>query len=267
MASIPSASGSVHQGLSQLSLSAARPQFELAFNQLQNTVLGRMNKEIQKLNDESNFNKVDAFLQLKVKELEARQPVIRDFAQRAVTARNTVAGMIDRLDGMTAAAVANDAETFNRTRELLAAELKLIPSTSAPTLGLYHDDGIADFQAEGLGVDEFTDSTAAASQVVALRVKLYGLMDSLDNRMTQASYLFEQNESELGSAKLEVEAATMGAKAELIAKINEMRERNGQFLQNMSLIFEIQQDNNEKMAALFQRTNRPPNGSILNLFT
>ena len=67
------------QGLAATSQMSARPQFELSFSLLQNSLLDRLSDKIDKLNDSSGVDKVDAFIEMQRKQLIRALPPIGKF--------------------------------------------------------------------------------------------------------------------------------------------------------------------------------------------
>lgn len=256
------------QVISQLGLMANRPKFELAFNQLQNTLLGRLNEKIQAMEDADKAESGnDAFLQIGLKRVQAEMPIVRDYAQSAVTGGKLASAILKDLDELDVLAASGDAENYNLLRDKIEAQLDRVPPPTAPAIGLYYDDGIHDLQKRGTAISDFVDQATATTEIGAFRSRALTLSESMTTRQVHATYLLDQAESKLSSLQIQIETTKIAQKAEKIDAINKEKEKTGQLLQMLSLAFEVDMDRQEKLAAQLQQTNRPAPGSVLNLFT
>jgi hypothetical protein len=143
--------------LSSLSIASARPQFELAFNQLQNSVIKRINDKIQSLQDDSKKNaSLNINLQRELTKLERMTPVVNAYTQEVIGARANVQQIQDKLYDMEAAATGGDAATFNSLKAFVDDQTLRIISPNGSGINIFSDDNIPAFRDDGLGISAFT---------------------------------------------------------------------------------------------------------------
>jgi hypothetical protein len=142
--------------LSNLSMASARPQFELAFNQLQNAVLKRLNDKITETQNAPKNEGLNADLQRELKKLERMTPVVNAYTQEVITSRASVEQIQEKLYDMVAAVGSSDADTFDEKLAFINEQVNRTITPNGSGVNIYTDDGIPDFRRTGLGITAYT---------------------------------------------------------------------------------------------------------------
>lgn len=268
----------------------ARIEFERGFSQLQNTVIRRINDEIGKVNEEAD--QVDARtldLQRRFKQLSDGLPVIQRYVfdnqsnylrlqsiSDDITTLQNVFGEDADSDNVSA----DEVTSFTTKRDALVAEFKRI-------LTLFHPDvtdgntitflknetdaiealtpvvGVVDPE----GTDPATnDNRAILTFLSTLKSKVDVAADVSAQTITAGFELDRLITRQLADIKTAFIERTELKQARRVAEVEALQQRFGGFLQAISLSFEVQSGlaNSLNQALAPQR---PPRGSILNLFT
>ena len=275
-------SRSAAYGLANLGTASSRPNFELQFNILQNSIIERINKEIEKINESSTEN-VDAFLLSSQRKLEIFSENLDNF--RFFNSRNawTIPDLrtkLDTLETARSAIPAPDQATFNATLAEINAAVGNMQAPNGYAVGIALDDGVGAIRRDGLvnvtrnGVVErvtsysqFTDATEAYNAIVAARSKLDVSYNSVLIKATAAEKIRVMTEQNLTSVSFQIEAARTAAEAEKSAELIKLREEYGRLLNSISLAFESNQAMAEHMSRSLFDPNKVDSGSVMNLFT
>lgn len=259
---------------------STRPSFEFQFNALQNSVIDRINKEIEKVNEASSENTVDAFLLLSQRKLETFTENLDTF--RFFNSRNawTIPDLKTKLGELQTASGNGDAATFD---SILAQVNDAVGNMQVPngtTIGIYIADGITAIRRDGLlNVDragvttkitaysQFTDNAEAQASISAAITRLDNSYNSVILKAEAAEKLRVMTASKLTSVSFQIEAARTAAEAEKAAELAKLREDYGRLLNSISLAFEVNQAAAEQLGkGLFNADDVEP-GSVMNLFT
>ena len=100
------------EALASVASRAARPAFEIGFNSLQNTIIDRINKKIEKIQNEP-VNNIDAFLLLEQKRLNRVLPFVERYQTDNTNNRFRVAAALDKLDELSSLSTLGDEAGFN----------------------------------------------------------------------------------------------------------------------------------------------------------
>jgi hypothetical protein len=263
---LSSSGTSASLALGNLASAAARPNFELAFNNLQNSILGRLDKEIKAFSEAGEINNVDAFLRLEQQRLTALQPVVTKYAQEVVNTRQHVAEALEAAIGLGELAQQGDADAFNTALADLNARIANTPSANGAQIGIYTDDGLGALRQSGLGVAEWTDQATAEEQVSAAVLRLTDLLSVYNVRQDDASGLFDQANERLATVTQQIVSSQLEDKQAALEKVTKLKEHYGYMLQSLSLAFEVQQQQNDSIQKTLLDPGQAATGSILNLF-
>ena len=261
---------SVARTLGRLAVIAQRPNFELQFNILQNKLIDQLVKKIEKLDDKSVVNNVDVFLELEKKRLQRLTPLVNRFKNQTFMNLANTNGLIDNLDKLKTLASGSDAAAFDTLLAKIDKELLSIRKVDGLAIGFNVRDGLLKVRDEGLGISDFssygnaTDREAAVTSALAkLDSGVLVLLSNLD----AISTLKESVGSKLTSVTLQIETVQLADTGEKIAEIKKLREKHSQFLNALSLAFEINQARAELLTEMLLE---PPNfgkGTVLDIIT
>ena len=263
-----------------LASAAARPNFEVQFNILQNSIIDRINKDIERINEASTENQVDAFLLLSQKKLT----IFKDNLERFtfVNARNawTIPELKTKLDQLTAAVNANDTATFD---SVLAQVNEIVGNMQVPdgtNVAITIPDGIAALRRDGiLNVDragvttkitaysQFANSAEALAAIASAQTRLDSSFVSVMIKAEAAENIRVLTEKNLTSTVFAIESARTASEAEKAVELAKVRENYAQLLNALSLAFESSQAMAEQLGKNLFDPNKVAPGSVMNLFT
>jgi len=268
------------KGLSSIGTAAARPNFELQFNQLQNTIIGQLNDKIEQVTaDDGLVNNVDVFLLRTEKNLVRFQNNLTDFTFDNSRNINAVGEMARQLELMDTALASDDTDAFNAALERTNATVSKTTVTNGSTVGIFISDGIQEIRRDGLlsitsgdtktaanTFADFADKTAAQAAVDAAQTKLDTIAQILLLKAESAEKLRENTTTKLNATILQVQAAQIADEAEKAAEIGKVRNQYAQLLNAISLSFEVSNAMADQLAAGLFDPNSTPAGSIVNIF-
>ncbi len=277
------------QSFMTLAVLAARPRFELTFLQMQNTVIRRINDEIDKITQKNDRRVLVADLEREVinlRDLSARARVYRlgnkNNLDRAFNLSLVVTSTISDFstDDDDTNLTADEVTAINIRKDKIVAALKRFYLIKLP--------GITDgniIQSLLKNIDDLEGLTAVAGTVDAEGTEtptndnrpLLDLLNSLQNDVDTTAVV-TQNSIYLATGMiLEFDGKAFGIEAKITsvtavdvakqaAEIAEVKQRYANLLSAISLSFEISSQFAESMAKNLSPRRVPP-GSILNLFS
>ncbi len=275
-------SRSAAYGIANVGTMSSRPSFELQFNILQNSIIERINKEIEKVNESSTEN-VDAFLLHSQRKLEIFSENLDNF--RFFNSRNawTIPELQTKLAELETARgtlPSPDTAAFNNTLDKINAIVGNMQVPNGYVVGISLDDGINAIRRDGLinvtrnGVVErvtsysqFTDATEAYNAITAAQSKLDVSYNSVLLKAESGEKLRVMTQRNLTSVSFQIESARTAAEAEKAAELVKLREEYGRLLNSISLAFESNQAMAEHMSRSLFDPNKVDSGSVMNLFT
>lgn len=270
---------SVAYGLASLSRLASRPNFELQFSNLQNTVINRLNTEIEAVNERSRES-VDAFLVLAEKKLNTFQVNLDTFT--IANSRNawTLADLVTKLDQLESARAAADTATFNTVLGQINENVGRMAVPNGAAVGIFLDDGVTAIRRDGLinvtrsgakvrvtAFSQFTDTAEAQTAITNARATLTTSLNAVLARAEAAEKLHQVTDKNLAATFLQIEATKTAKEAELATELTKLREKYAHFLTALSLAFESSQAMAEQLSKGLFDPNKIDPGSVLNLFT
>ncbi len=270
---------SLASGLSSLSTVASRPNFELQFSNLQNTIIDRLNKEIEAVN-ESSRESVDAFLLQSQKKLQKFQSNLDSFT--FANSRNAWAlgELVDRLDALESARAASDTANFNIELNKINAIVGNLGVPNGAVVGIFVDDGITAIRRDGLinvtragakvrvtDYSQFTNDAEAQTAIATARTTITTSLNAVLSRAEAAEKLRQVTDKNVTATSLQIEATKTAKDAELAVELSKLREKYGQLLTALSLAFESNQSMAEQLGRGLFDANRIDPGSVLNIFS
>lgn len=259
---------SVAKALVNLNTVAARPNFELQFSILQNRLLDRISDKIEKFNDDTTVNNVDAFLTLESKRLGRLVPLVEKFESDTTNNYLIANGLVDDLNSLEALASGGNAATFDDLLGRINADLQKVKTVNGLAIGLNVKDGLTTIQSNGMGISDYAsygDNASRETAVSDARAQIEAALAVLVINLDAARDFKSSVQSKTVSVTLQIEAVQIADKAEKLGEIEKLREESGQLLQILSLAFET---NLARSQALSDQLLNPPkfnNGTILDL--
>jgi hypothetical protein len=267
--------GFSNAGFAQLSDTAARPSFELAFSGLQNTLLERLNKRIVELNEQSKTkNNVSALMYMEAKKFEAVKPLLDKYAFETARNINNVEDSIALLNEMSISNLSGDAETFNQKLEALNANMESITQVSGAAIGMFVSDGLQTIVQEGVQISaydsysgEAAPATAREEAIAALRTKLTNSAMTAATNYEAVTSLKERVDERLNGVLLQIQAEKLAGQAEDAKAIQDMQTEYHDLLNALSLAFEVNQAKSEQLTKSLFLPPEFEKGSILNVIS
>ncbi len=270
---------SIGATLAGVAQNARRPSFELAFSQMQNTIIRRLNDEIEGVQERGALDRqVVAGLQRKGRQLINQLPFIQEY--RAGNLNNV--GQIEKLAAEVEAAIsalgADDTVTsdevaaFNAARDAIVQRIENIYIFVSPDIA----DG-KEVQKLKNDLDTFRaftavegtlsgDNAALVTDLNSLLTRANVALTGTENNVTTALDLEQAITSKLAGIETEVTELSTLDIARKQAEIEGLQIDAANLLTAISLSFEA----NDNFAQAFTdrlRPQRPEPGSVLNLFT
>jgi len=259
---------SVSRALADLGNISARPNFELQFSILQNTLLDRMSDKINDLNDESAVNNVDAFLTLESKRLNRIVPYIDKYDKETTNNYLITNVLVDDLNALETLASGGNAAEFDDLISQINADLQKVKTVNGQVIGLNVKDGMATIQDEGLGISDYASYADDASRETAVsdaRAKIDIALSVLTLNLESARNFKTSVQTSIISVTLQIEAVQIAEQSEKLAEIEKLRTQSGYLLEALSLAFEV---NAARAETLTEALLNPPsfnNGPVLDL--
>ena len=270
---------SLAYGLTTLSTAASRPSFELRFNALQNTVIDRLNREIEAVSEASRES-IDAFLVLSQKKLRTFQVNIDKFT--VANSRNawTLADLVDKLDQLQVALNASNTAGFNTVLNQINENVGRMTVPNGAVVGIFLDDGVTAIRRDGLinvtrsgakvrvtAYDQFANATEAQTAIDNARTKITTSLNAVIARAEAAERLSQVTDKNLLAVDVQIEATKTAQQAELASELAELREKYAIFLNDLSLAFETSQSLAEQLGKGLFDPNKVDPGSAVNIFS
>ena len=257
---------------------AARPAFELQFNQLQNTVIRRLNDEIEKVNTTSPLerHKVEGLKKEGVK-LANALPVLEQYKvgnqhnlSRMEKLREMIASLMETFH-LDAEVDEQDVATIETKKQEIAAEINNLyvlthPDITDGDITRRIKDEKANLESQSAVVGSPEDNQAFMDYLTALDSKLDTAQEVTSNTVYLVVDMQASIQSDMSEIEAEMTEINTLQQLEKSEKIQDMREKYGQILQAISLSFESSNDY-VTMLNEYLSPRLPPAGSVLNMFS
>ncbi|MEK9751710.1 MAG: hypothetical protein VW338_00660 [Rhodospirillaceae bacterium] len=273
---------SVSQALYRNATLVGRPNFELQFNVLQNTIIERLNQKIAEAgaDDELQNSRVDVFLANAAKKLTGVQQGIEIFIFENARNVNVVSSLSDKLDQLDTALDGGDTAAFNTVLGKLNETAGYLKVTDGSSAGIFTEDGVYKLRSRGVvrldnagttakatAYSDFADATAARQAVSAARAELGNVAAALLAKHEGAEAIRVNVSKNLNKTLLQIQAAQIADQASKAQEIAKLREEYGQLLYALSLAFESSQFLTEQLGAKLFEPPELDSGSVINIFT
>jgi|GEM_PF-1868891 len=267
------------KGFSTTATLAARPNFELQFNILQNTIIGRLNDKIDEVTaDDGLVNNIDPFLIESEKRLLRFQGDLERFIfdnSRNINAAGGLAGLLDDLE---TALNADNTENFNAVLKQINETIGKTHVSDGTTVGIFIDDGITKMRREGLvskddggtnvaatARSDFADDAAAQAAIDAARSQIGTIAEVLVLKGEGAENVRANSAKNLNATILQIQTAQIADQTEKANEIAKVREEFSQLLNALSLAFESSQAIADQLADKLFNPNAVAPGSAVNI--
>lgn len=257
---------------------SARPNFELQFNILQNTVIERLNTKIDEVTaDDGLNNNIDVFLLDSEKRLRRFGNDLNEFIFDNSRNINAAGGLAGQLDDLESALNANDTDEFNTILGKINETLGNTHVSNGTTVGIFIDDGIQKLRREGLVTkddgsntaatsrSDFADDAAAQAAIDAARSQVTTIAQVLLLKAEGAENVRQNTEKNLSATILQIQAAQIADQAEKASEIAKVREEYSQLLNTLSLAFESSQAIVDQLSEKLFNPNAALPGSAVNI--
>ena len=247
------------QSFARLSQAAARPAFELQFNAAQNAVLDRLDTQIAELQSEDLFLGKTARLRVEADRLAARLPEIEDYRTSVTDNRTTTLDILNTLaDARDLADPGSVAEFDAKLAEALTLVEKL---QTRPFALLGVDDGLLQTKPQVMAdIQAAQDTIDAVSETLGATLTILEIND--DNAFDTLTALQRQQ----AEVQRQIDNIEQDERQKRLDEVNELRDQASRTLSIISLGFEGSQDVSQFLADNLSLDQRPPPGSVLNLF-
>ncbi|MBM3565925.1 MAG: hypothetical protein FJX42_07420 [Alphaproteobacteria bacterium] len=273
---------SLAYGLASLGTMAARPNFELQFNILQNSIIERINREIEKVNENST-ERIDAFLlssQRKLDLFKVNIETFQFFNNRNAWAVPELKTKLDTLDAALSTIPSPDTAKFDAALSQINEIVGLLYSPNGYVVGISLDDGITALRRDGLinvtrngekikvtSYSQFVDGVEAGNAISKARTQLDVIYNNVILKAESAEILHVMTAENLTSVSFQIEVTKTAAQAEKAQEMTKLRESYGRLLNSISLAFESNQALAEQMGRALFDPNHIDAGSAVNIIT
>lgn len=286
--------------LADVAQASMRPTFELQFSLLQNQVISRLNKEIEKANESTE--KIDAFLVLEKARLERMSEGMNKFRVDVSRNHNLLADVNDAVEDLQKAltsAKAGDSTAFDTLLTQINSMSERLVTVDGTTTGIIYDDGVPAIKKQGLV--RYTDgdgatqkatsyadfavtvtdpdpdvaaaksaeatADAAASAVSMAISRLLNAQTQTDLKIDTVISMDNKVGKKITEATLDIEAAKTASQAEKADAVAKLKDKYSQMLNALSIGFEGAAAQSEYFAKHLLAVQEVDRGSVMNLFT
>lgn len=267
--------GNIGQSLAGLAKASARPNFELRFSQLQNTIINRVNKKIEEINAD-NTGAVDATKVLEKARMQRASDILNAYQGELTNQYNGVADIYNNLLNLDPS---GDTAQFDALLAKINETAGLLPNVDGTGAGVYTLDGVDQLRDVGVlqvtrngeqvrvtSYADFVDAAEAEAAVSDALGRAAASVNIINTTIDSVNGLRESVDKRLTAVTLDIEATKTEVSASKAAKIKELEQQYAQMLNALSLSFEGSQSVTERLQALFNETEYQK-GSVMNLFT
>ncbi len=271
---------SVGAVIANAAASAARPTFELQFNQLQNTVIRRLNDEIAKVNTTTPLerHKVEGLKKEGVK-LADSLPVLEQYKtgnqhnlSRLEKLREMIASLMETFH-IDTTLTEEGVSLIEEKKQELASEIDNLYVLTHPditdgdiTRRVKEDRAVLESHSAAVGDITGNDNQEFLDFLYNLDSKINVAQEVTTNTVYMVVDMQSGIQADMSEIEAELTDINTLQQLEKSEKITEMRERYGQLLQAISLSFESSNDY-VTMLNEYLSPRIPPKGSVLNLFS
>ena len=255
--------------LASVSNASARPQFELQFNILQNTLINRLNDKIVEAQEVDLNSKVESHLKIEYKKFARMQPLAADYYAangKNVSRLTNIVESLEQLDGY---ATAGNTEKFNETLAFVNELVGQLKTADGAAIGIIAPDRLNTLRAEGLDLAElgsYADADEAKNAIETVRDSLLPTYNQVLSNQSTARRINSFVNRKLTTLQTTIEAQKETAKYELLGEVAKMRQEMASQLDMLSMAFDSQQVITDKIAKGLSGENQVDKGSVISMF-
>lgn len=272
--------GDLTQMLSTLSGMSARPAFNLAFANMQNSMVVRYNDEVSALQQKA-LDSYDTNLDKELAQLQERLPKLVEYQSQVNNGRTQLLDRLDDLSNLTslnaeqqinaAAGDPVDATKYDAAIDKFNDNLGYLPFLDGTDVDLYGDEGVGEIRMNGLGLEHFAvddddAETGATYNLTDSLEKLNLALKRVSNRLDIVASEVDWVETRITEIRDHQQRAMEEIKADVAKQVEQKKLLIAQQLQAISIGFEAAQASNEQMGKAFTNDTYQP-GSVVNLFS
>lgn len=274
------------QVLANVHQQARGPEFELQFNQLQNTVIRRLNQEIKEINEAGGSEHEIRALQSKGRKYAENLPKVEKFLFDTETNKGRLATMFDKVTTMVSKFTdddnmsAQDVTDFNTLRDEVVDEMNKLWQLSY--VGFTDGDIIRRLKnelstvqamapVEGVVDPEGTDPATNVNRATLTALEKFQTEVSTAQTVTNNSIyaIFNIRKDMLGEmSTIQAEITEINSSDQLkkIAEAEQVQQRYAALLESISLSYSVQSGFANDLAKSLS-SPIPEKGSVLNMFS
>lgn len=279
-----SAGNATALGLANVQSQAARPNFNLQFNNLQNQIIDRLNQKITEIQQVKTNSGMKTLLQSERQKLVQVAEGVEPVRQSVVTNSyilSTMSDLIGQLNGAVAAADAGDPTEFDRLLAGLNDTSDKIQVTDGSAIGLWVGDGSDKLKRDGLlqttnpdgtkaraiTFSDFASTTDALGAITDAMYHLSNVQNSSQVRADVLAGIMETTSTSIQKIDAQLQIQDTADLVSQAAEITKVKQQYSYMLQSLSLSFEGSQSMADALGAQLLGGASVDRGSVMNLFT
>jgi len=275
--------GNLAQALASVAQNAATPAFNLSFSQMQNTLIGRLNKEIHAVNAAGGSKAELLSLQSKGKKFAQNLPLIEKFLFDTESNKGRLAGITTKLATLTGLFVNNtisaaDLTTFNTTRQDIVNELNKLSALTYT--GFTDGNSIQRLRNEVAGLSALAPVQGAVDAVGApttnVNRAVLTSLETLQNKTSTAQIVTANSIvtivdmrqgmlSKMAGIQTNVTELNSTVQLKKLAEVEALKQKYANVLQSISLSYEVSKGLTQAFTDALS-SQAPQTGSIVSLF-
>ena len=265
---------SFSQSFVQAAQLSAGPTFELQFFNTQNAVLDKLNDDVTRIQEGINTNGATALLNVQIAKLEDLGARISDYKDTTDAKGKKVEAALEYITELQTLASPSTVAEFDEKFALLRDTLQKTKTPTYEEFGTY--DRLKNAKIDALAaIDSHSHNNFATQQdiddTLALLSSIQGDLNTskaiIDINGDIAFDLQTANSAKTLSVRSEVFDIEINAQAAATAEITRQQELYSQVLTVISLAFDASQEFTNFISQELNFEQKPPAGSIVNLFS
>lgn len=269
------ADDSIAVALAQAANAAARPTFELQFNQIQNTLIRRLNDEIDDVNQagSSDQRRLDD-INRQIGRLSETRPVLQEFRIATVNNQGNLEALGDEINaaitatGDDATVTADEITAFNAARDAIVSRIDRLYNLTNPDIV---DGRIVQKLKEdrdSVAALELSDATrdAVRTSLASLQTEASVALTVVANTVQTTIDLELDTQGQVAQLQSEAVRLTEIDAVRRQTEIENLQARYANLLQAISISFETSATFAESLTETLSQPG-PPAGSVVNILT
>lgn len=274
--------GDVSLMLNSVSNMAARPTFNLMFSQLQERAALKYNNDVAAMQEKA-LDSYNVTIEREKNVLGDVLVKVGDYQNNLVMLRGQLLDRLDQFGSLdtinaTLQQQAGNGETvdpteYNALIDAVKSQLGNLPLVDGSAIDHFGDDGIGILRRQEGGLEHWSvdggtveNPTGSSNNLVEARTALNNSLELINNRIDAVATQYDQIATRITHIDKQLQDQVSDIKKDVAKKASDLKAQLSQQLNAISLAFEIQQVQNEKLNAAFNNDSYQP-GSVVNLFS